>query len=103
MHSYSGVDEFREKGAVALQHALEAEKLMLFEEFGATGCGKSNELGAHIDVFNELGAPWLPWQISKPGNGQADFEFWTDEKAYAVVQDGSKKAAELEAAQTWPI
>jgi mannan endo-1,4-beta-mannosidase len=103
MHSYSGVDEFREKGAVALQHALEANKLMLFEEFGATGCGKANELAAHIEVFNNLGAPWLPWQVSKPGNGKNDFEFWTDEEAYAVVRNGSNEAAGLAAAQIWPI
>ena len=103
MHSYSGVDEFREKGAIALQHALDANKLMLFEEFGAAGCGKANELAAHIAVFNDLRVPWMPWQISKPGNGKADFEFWTDEQSYGVVQIGSNEAVELEGAQSWPV
>lgn len=76
---------------------------MLFEEFGASGCGKANEIAAHIAVFNELRVPWLPWQISKPGNGKADFEFWVDEKAYSVIEDGSNVAAGLDGAQTWPI
>ena len=82
LHSYSGVDEFRNKGPVALQRALEANKLTLFEEFGASGQTKADEIAAHIQVFNDLGVPWMPWQISKPGNGASDFEFWTDEETY---------------------
>lgn len=103
MHSYGGVDEFRERGAIALQHALEADKLMLFEEFGATGSEKPEEIAAHIAVFNDLRVPWLPWQMSKPGNGEADFEYWTDEPTYGVVRCGSNAAAALEAAQIWSI
>ncbi|KAK0384836.1 hypothetical protein NLU13_7314 [Sarocladium strictum] len=101
MHSYSGVAEFRQKGRIALDHALAANKLMLFEEFGATGAKKPDEIAAHIAVFNELRVPWMPWQISKPGSGQADFEFWTDEPTYGVVQREAKRAAQLTAAQSW--
>ncbi|KAJ1326166.1 mannan endo-1,4-beta-mannosidase [Microdochium nivale] len=106
LHSYSGVEEFRTKGAVALQHALEAGKLTLFEEFGATGKTsqtKPDQIADHIRVFNDLGVPWMPWQISKPGNGEADFEFWTDEKTYNVVKEGSEEAQRLRAAQAWPL
>uniref|UniRef100_A0A8H7TQ56 mannan endo-1,4-beta-mannosidase n=1 Tax=Bionectria ochroleuca TaxID=29856 RepID=A0A8H7TQ56_BIOOC len=103
IHSYSGVAEFRSKGPAALQRALNANKLMLFEEFGASGSGKANEIAQHIAVFNDLRVPWLPWQISKPGNGQADFEFWTNEETYGVVRDGSNAAAGLNAAQGWSI
>jgi mannan endo-1,4-beta-mannosidase len=103
LHSYSGVDEFRTKGPIALQHALEANKLTLFEEFGASGQTKAEEVAAHIQVFNELGVPWMPWQISKPGNGQADFEFWTDEETYNVVKTGSEEARGLKAAQSWSL
>ncbi|CAG9952672.1 unnamed protein product [Clonostachys rosea f. rosea IK726] len=103
IHSYSGVAEFRSKGPAALQRALNANKLMLFEEFGASGSGKANEIAQHIAVFNDLRVPWLPWQISKPGNGQADFEFWTNEETYGVVRDGSNAAAALNAAQGWSI
>lgn len=103
MHSYSGVEEFRTQGAIALQHALDADKLMLFEEFGASGGGKADEMAAHIAVFNDLRVPWMPWQISKPGNGQSDFEFWTDEDTYGVVRDGAETASGITAAQSWNL
>lgn len=103
MHSYSGVSEFREKGPIALQRALDSNKLMLFEEFGASGGSKASEMSEHIAVFNDLRVPWMPWQISKPGNGEADFEFWTDEATYDTVRDGSNVAAGMEGAQSWPI
>ncbi|KAI3575562.1 glycoside hydrolase superfamily [Fusarium oxysporum f. sp. albedinis] len=93
IHSYMGVNEFKNKGPVALQHAKSANKLMLFEEFGATGS----------NVFNGLGVPWMPWQISKPGNKANDYEFWTDEPTYDVVEDGSNDALAIGAAQTWSI
>ena len=76
---------------------------MLFEEFGATGDNKADVIGQHIDVFNSLRVPWSPWQISKPGKGTADYEFWTDEPTYGTVKDGSKTAQGLEAAQEWAI
>ncbi|KAL7769833.1 hypothetical protein ACKLNR_001217 [Fusarium oxysporum f. sp. zingiberi] len=103
IHSYMGVNEFKNKGPVALQHAKSANKLMLFEEFGATGSSKSTTVGQHIDVFNGLGVPWMPWQISKPGNKANDYEFWTDEPTYDVVEDGSNDALAIGAAQTWSI
>ena len=98
-----GFNEFKNKGPVALQHAKSANKLMLFEEFGATGDSKSAILGQHIDVFNGLGVPWMPWQISKPGNKASDYEFWTDEPSYGVVKDGSNNALEKGAVQVWSI
>ncbi|KAF5022179.1 hypothetical protein F66182_5766 [Fusarium sp. NRRL 66182] len=103
IHSYSGVGEFRQKGPIALQHALDANKLVLFEEFGASGNQKAEVLSQHIAVFNNLRVPWLPWQISKPGNKAADFEFWTDEDAYRSVRDGSNTAAGLTARQNWSV
>jgi mannan endo-1,4-beta-mannosidase len=102
LHSYSGVEEFRTKGPIALQRALAAEKLMLFEEFGASGEDKAQVLADHIAVFNEMRVPWMPWQISKPGNGANDFEFWTDEEAYDVVKEGSRQAGRKESAQDFP-
>jgi mannan endo-1,4-beta-mannosidase len=56
-----------------------------------------------MELFNGLGVPWIPWQISKPGNGAGDFEFWTDEKAYEVVRQGAREAGELEGAQKWGV
>lgn len=103
LHSYSGVEEFRTKGPIALQHALAADKLMLFEEFGASGETKAQDLADHIAVFNDMGVPWMPWQISKPGNGANDFEFWTDEAAYDVVKQGAWQAGKTESAQSFDI
>jgi len=76
---------------------------MLFEEFGASGENKAQTLKEHIDVFNDLRVPWMPWQISKPGNGANDFEFWTDEEAYEVVKKGAAEAGGLEGAQRFNI
>lgn len=103
IHSYSGVEEFRAKGPIALEHALASRKYMLFEEFGASGQDKAEVLGDHIDVFNDLGVPWMPWQISKPGNGASDFEFWTDEVAYGMVERGAAKAQKTKSAQMWSL
>jgi mannan endo-1,4-beta-mannosidase len=76
---------------------------MLFEEFGASGENKAQTLKDHIEVFNNLRVPWMPWQISKPGNGANDFEFWTNEEAYEVVKEGAAVAGELESAQRFDI
>lgn len=103
LHSYSGVEEFQTKGPIALQHALAADKLVLFEEFGASGEDKAQVLQDHIAVFNDLGVPWMPWQISKPGNGASDFEFWTDEAAYDAVAQGALEAGGKESAQEWSV
>jgi len=99
LHSYSGVEEFRTKGPIALERAKAAGKLTLFEEFGASGDSKAQVLADHIAVFNGLGVPWMPWQISKPGNGANDFEFWTDEAAYDVVKQGALQAGQEKSAQ----
>ena len=74
IHSYSGVSEWRNKAPIALQHAQAAKKLVLFEEFGATGSDKASVVGQHIDIFNGLKVPWMVWQINKPGKGAADYE-----------------------------
>lgn len=103
IHSYSGVEEFRTKGPIALQHALDSNKLMTFEEFGASGEKKAETLKEHIEVFNGLKVPWMPWQISKPGNGAGDFEFWTDEEAYEVVRQGAMEAGNTEGAQQFSV
>lgn len=102
LHSYSGVEAFRVQGAIGVEHALAANKLTLFEEFGATGEDKAEVLEDHIAVFNDLGVPWMPWQISKPGNGADDFEFWVDEDAYWTVRRGALRAERTESAQKWP-
>jgi hypothetical protein len=102
IHSYSGASEWRNKAPIALQHAQAAKKLVLFEEFGATGSDKASVVGQHIDIFNGLKVPWMIWQINKPGKGAADYEFWTNEDTFAVVKQGSAKALSIAAAQTFP-
>lgn len=102
IHSYNGVNGFKQNAPVSLQHAKAAEKLVLFEEFGATGNDKASIIQQHIDVFNGLRVPWSVWQISKPGKGAADYEFWTDEATYGVVKGGSQAALKLAAAQSFP-
>ncbi|RAR11698.1 glycoside hydrolase family 5 protein [Stemphylium lycopersici] len=102
IHSYSGVSEWRNKAPLALQHALAANKLVLFEEFGALGDNKAAVVGQHIDVFNGLKVPWMIWQINKPGKGKADYEFWVDEETFGVVKTGAAKALSITAAQRFP-
>jgi hypothetical protein len=102
IHSYSGVSEWRNKAPIALQHAQNAKKLVLFEEFGATGSNKASLVGQHIDLFNGLKVPWMIWQINRPGKAAEDFEFWTNEDTYKIVGQGAAKALSLAAAQTFP-
>ena len=87
---------------MALQHALAAGKLVLFEEFGALGDDKAAVVGQHIDVFNGLKVPWMVWQINKPGKGGKDYEFWVDEETYGVVKRGAEGALGVGAAQRFP-
>ncbi|KAF2757650.1 glycoside hydrolase [Pseudovirgaria hyperparasitica] len=101
IHSYNGVDGFKQNAPTSLNRAKSAGKLVLFEEFGAIGDSKSSQVQQHIDVFNGLKAPWMIWQINKPGKGSADFEFWTDEATYGVVKTGAEKALTLTAAQSF--
>lgn len=86
-----------------MKHAEAAGKLTLFEEFGASGDNKAQVLADHIAVFNGLGIPWMPWQISKPGNGAKDFEFWTDEAVYDAVKQGALHAGEEKSAQQFSV
>jgi mannan endo-1,4-beta-mannosidase len=97
VHSYSSVDVYQRDGPIALQHALQAKKLLLFEEFGASGDKKASAIQEYIDFFNSIKVPWMPWEISKPGKGAKDFEFWTDEATYGAV------ALEIAAAQNFGI
>ncbi|KAJ3239479.1 ATP-binding cassette sub- A member 5 [Chytriomyces hyalinus] len=55
-------------------------KRIEFQEFGATGGGKSGWIGQVASLSNSLGIPWLPWEVSKPGIAN-DYEFWTDDTA----------------------
>ncbi|EUC41475.1 glycoside hydrolase family 5 protein [Bipolaris oryzae ATCC 44560] len=72
IYSYSRVSDFRNRGPIALQRAQDADEIVLFEEFGATGSNKSSVVGQHIDVFNKLKIPWMIWQINKPAKGASE-------------------------------
>ncbi|KAG9185933.1 hypothetical protein G6011_02489 [Alternaria panax] len=89
IHSYSGVTEL-------------PKKLVLFEEFGATGSDKASAVAQHIDISNGLKVLWMVWQITKPGKGAADYEFWTNEDTFGAMKQGSAKALSIAAAQTFP-
>ncbi|KAK2768866.1 hypothetical protein FQN54_000726 [Arachnomyces sp. PD_36] len=99
IHSYSEPADFEKAIPTALDNALRADKLMIFEEFGAVGESKAKEISQKIDIINGLKVPWMAWQISKPGNGAADFEFWVDEPTYLAVQGGAQDASQIEAEQ----
>ncbi|KAF9884875.1 hypothetical protein FE257_000942 [Aspergillus nanangensis] len=99
IHSYSAFDVFQSKVPLALKHALKANKLTVLEEFGSMGAGKADTIEQHVNFFNELGVPWLPWQISKPGYGEGNYEFWVDEPTYTVVKKGARKALQSPAKQ----
>lgn len=102
IHSYTEPGDFEEAIPKALDNALSADKLMIFEEFGAVGEGKEKEITEKINIINDLRVPWMAWQISKPGNGASDFEFWIDEPTYLAVHDGAVRASQIEAIQDFP-
>lgn len=102
IHSYGDPADFEEMLPGALDNALQADKLMVFEEFGALGEKKAEEMIQKIDIINNLRVPWMAWQISKPGNGESDYEFWVDEPSYTAVRDGARRASQIEAVQEFP-
>jgi mannan endo-1,4-beta-mannosidase len=72
----------------------------MVEEFGASGATKAEVVQEHIDIFNkQLKMPWCIWEISNPGSGAADFEFFIGEPTYDVVKNGSRAALSIAAAQ----
>lgn len=99
IHSYGNLATFQSDLPKALKHALEARKYTMVEEFGSLGANKSEDIEHYIDYFNKLGVPWQPWEISKPGFGPSDYEFWVDEPTYRVVWEGGREASSSEAAQ----
>lgn len=101
VHSYDNAASYNTTIPGILKHALDAKKLMILEEFGATGANKAADVKQHIDVINSYGIPWMIWEMSKPGKGAGDFEFWTDEETYGVVAQGAKEALKKQAAQNF--
>lgn len=100
LHSYSGAASFATNGPAAVQRALAAKKLVMVEEFGATGARKAEEIQQHIDIINgQLKVPWCIWQINNPGTGAADFEFFVGEPAYDVVKDEGIASRKIRAIQ----
>ena len=100
LHSYDGPASFAANGPGALSRAIASNTLVMVEEFGATGATKAEVVQEHIDIFNQqLHMPWSIWEISKPGAGAADFEFYTGEPTYDVVSNGSHVSLETVAAQ----
>lgn len=102
IHSYSGVGEFANKIPGVLAKARAKGKLVMVEEFGATGGDKARVIQDHVNVFNAAQIPWAVWQINKPGKGTGDYEFWTDEESYGVVSRGINAANALGGQQNFP-
>jgi mannan endo-1,4-beta-mannosidase len=101
LHSYNGPGSFAPKSPAALARAIASQqKFVMVEEFGASGRNKAEIVREHIDIFNrQLRIPWSIWEISKPGTGAADFEFFVGELMYDVVVNGSCTSLLTTAAQ----
>lgn len=100
LHSYDGPASFASKGPGALSRAIASKTFVMVEEFGASGGNKAEVVQEHIKIFNgQLRIPWSIWEISKPGAGAADFEFFVGEPTYDVVVNGSLTSLLTTAAQ----
>ncbi|GIL74751.1 hypothetical protein Vretimale_2384 [Volvox reticuliferus] len=86
-----------------IQKARSYGKRVIVEEFGSTGWStKAAGLKDQIAVFQNLGVPWMVWQVNKPNN-YGDFEVFTDDTAsWSVLSNGAKEATGLQGAFSWP-
>ncbi|GLI69456.1 hypothetical protein VaNZ11_014069 [Volvox africanus] len=86
-----------------IQEAKSYGKRVVVEEFGSTGLStKAGGLKSQIEVLQNLGIPWMVWQVNKPNNYD-DFEvFTTDTASWSVLSSGAKAAIGLQGAFSWP-
>ena len=100
LHSYDGAESFAQNGPGALARAEASNTLVMVEEFGAVGDTKAQQIEDHITIINgQLQMPWMVWEMSKPGSGASDYEIWVDEPAWGVIENGTRTANHLVAAQ----
>ncbi|TFK75578.1 glycoside hydrolase family 5 protein [Pluteus cervinus] len=69
--------------------AINSGKRMIYEEFGATGGNKQNQIKSVTDLLIATGVPWMYWEITNPGMGTSDYEIWTDEPSWPVIKNQS--------------
>ncbi|KAL0478461.1 manD [Acrasis kona] len=103
LHSYdTNAGNVRNNIKSALDKARRYGKRVIYEEFGVQGNDntKVNGMRPLIDVANELGVPFMPWEILNPANDK-DFEFGTSGQTYEMVKQKSYYAQSLSGAFNW--
>lgn len=87
----------------AVSQALGAGKRVRLQEFGFSGAdgAKAAALDTLMDVMNQAGVPFLPWQLMKPNNDK-DFEFWTQGQTWAKISARSLGALRASSPFSWP-
>ncbi|KAL0946018.1 hypothetical protein HGRIS_012295 [Hohenbuehelia grisea] len=66
--------------------ALASGKRLLYEEFGALGSNKQNQIQTVTNTLISTGVPWMYWEVTKPGKGSDDYEIWTDEPSWSTLR-----------------
>ncbi|PFH51190.1 glycoside hydrolase family 5 protein [Amanita thiersii Skay4041] len=82
--------------------ALNSGKRLLYEEFGALGSNKNNQIKAVTDTLISTGVPWMYWEVMKPGMGSNDYEVWTDEPSWPTMQSQSQATRQHIGEFSWP-
>ncbi|EFJ52864.1 hypothetical protein VOLCADRAFT_86264 [Volvox carteri f. nagariensis] len=102
VHSYMA-DDWSSKLPPVIQAAKQDGKRIIVEGFGATGWGsKAAGLQKQIDVFQNLGVPWMVWQVVKPNNYD-NYEVFTDDTdSWSVLSSAARAAPGLGGAFVWP-
>lgn len=83
----------------AVSQAESKGKRIVLEEFGAKTTNKTQILSGIATVANDLGVPWLFWEVMIPGQGAQDFEVsptedaWTNALAPASLTAKTKSGA----------
>jgi hypothetical protein len=61
VHSYDG--DFAQRLPGVLSTARQYGKRVFVQEFGASGSGKASSLRSQIQAIQNLGVPWMVWQV----------------------------------------
>ena len=104
IHTYStSACDIKKITEIAATWAVSQGKRVRLQEFGINGTDaeKARQMIPILQVANELGVPFMPWELMHPENNK-DFEFWAEGDfwdGFSLQSDAAQKTVSV---FSWP-